>query len=65
MTVALNDAIRRVFSFHRWESVRVLRQTLGYMSITEIVRQRTKTFYSLFSKTDNDVLLKLKSLAVD
>ena len=62
MTVVLNDAIRRVFSFHRWESIRVLRQMLGYLSVTEIVRLRTKRFYSLFRKTDNDVLLKLKSL---
>ena len=65
MTVVLNDAIRRIFSFHRWESVRALRQTLGYMSITEIVHQRTTTFYSLFAKTDNNVLLTLKSLADD
>ena len=31
---AVNDAIRKIFSFNRWESVRSLRKDLGFMSIT-------------------------------
>ena len=36
MDVALNDAIRRIFGYDRWESVRHLRSTHGYPSLTEI-----------------------------
>ena len=33
---ALNDAIRKVFTYQRWESVRLLRESLGYKSLYEI-----------------------------
>ena len=33
---ALNDAIRKIFSFSRRESVRDLRMSFGYLSLTEI-----------------------------
>ena len=32
--VALNDAIRRIFSYNRWESTRTLRQQLGFSNIS-------------------------------
>ena len=35
-TVALNDAIRKIVSFNRWESVRSLRESFGYKSLYEI-----------------------------
>ena len=33
---AVNDAICKIFSFHRWESIRNLRVSHGYKSLTEI-----------------------------
>ena len=36
MTVALNDCIRQIFSFHRWASVRFLRSSFGYPSVVDI-----------------------------
>ena len=42
--VAVNDAIRRVFSYNRWESIKVLREFLGYLSVTEIFAKRRKKF---------------------
>ena len=42
--VAVNDAIRRVFSYNRWESIKVLRESLGYLSVTEIFAKRRKKF---------------------
>ena len=32
----VNDAIRKIFSFHRWESIRYLRGYFGYKSLTDI-----------------------------
>ena len=44
--VALNDSIRRIFSYNRWESTRTLRQELGFYNISEIFHSRRNTFIS-------------------
>ena len=36
INVALNDCLRRIFGYNRWESVRFLRLSSGYPSITDI-----------------------------
>ena len=59
MTVALNDCIRRIFTFHRWESVTFLRQSCGYQSIVEIIHQRTKSFLNSMSRTHNNSLIDI------
>ena len=41
---AINDAIRRVFSYQRWESTRFLRQSAGFPSIYEIFSRRSEMF---------------------
>ncbi len=38
---ALNNATRRIFTYNRWESVRTLRESLGYESLTEIFNNTT------------------------
>ena len=43
-TTALNDAIRKIFSFNRWESVRELRTSFGYKSLTEIFSLASNKF---------------------
>ena len=35
MNMAVNDCIRRLFTFNRWESERYLRQSFGYPSLSE------------------------------
>ena len=40
--VAVNDAIRKIFSNNRWESIKVLRKSLRYLSVTEILARRKK-----------------------
>ena len=42
--VALNDAIRRIFSFNRWESPRELRQQLKLSNLYEIFASRKAQF---------------------
>ena len=43
--VALNNGIRCIFSFHRWESTRHLRQQLSFSNITEIFHKRSRKFF--------------------
>ena len=45
-TVALNDCIRRIFSYNRWESVRTLREQLGYRDLTVIFAMSRRNFLS-------------------
>ena len=51
--VALNDSIRRIFSYNRWESTRTLRQELGFSNITEIFYSLRNTFISKCLKPGN------------
>ena len=54
--VALNDAIRRIFSYNRWESTRSLRQQLGYQNITEIFDSRTRSFLTRCQNSPNPII---------
>ena len=59
--VALNNSIRRIFSFNRWESIRQLRQQFSFPNITEIFCTRSTRFISkcLIGATLNDVVHRL------
>ena len=59
--VALNDCIRKIFTFNRWESTRMLRTSFGYNSVTEIFAMRKRTFERNFHRTGNHVLVALLS----
>ena len=60
--VALNDSIRRIFSYNRWESTRYLRQQLGYCNITEIFHARSQKFVEACHKSLNTVIKGIISL---
>ena len=62
INVALNDCLRRIFSYNRWESVRFLRLSSGYPSITDIFHQRSRRFDARLSSIRNDSLRFLKGL---
>ena len=57
--IALNDAIRRIFSYNRWESVRTLRQILGYQDLYTIFAVRRRKFLSALPLVRNRTLLLL------
>ena len=61
-TVALNDSMRKVFSFNGWESIRTLRQELGYPDLTTIFAQRRNKFRSQVYLVNNRSLSALLSL---
>ena len=60
--VAVNDAIRKIFSYNRWESIKVLRESLGYLSVTEIFAKRKKSFESKFTQVGNRAFLFLYTI---
>ena len=64
LDVALNDCIRKIFGYNRWESTRELRRSLGYESITEIFAKRNSRFLNGLFRTGNSVLIRLKSLSI-
>ena len=57
--VALNDAIRRIFSYHRWESIKSLRESFGYLSVTEIFAKMKAKFESQLPSIGNKTLIAI------
>ena len=55
---AINDAIRKIYSYNRWESTRFLRESLGFPSIYEIFRRRSEKFINGNLHSLNDTLLR-------
>ena len=62
LNVALNDSIRRIFSYNRWESVRFLGLTMGYPSVTDICFYRRALFLKAMPLTRNPTLLAIFKL---
>ena len=56
---AVNSAIRTIFSFRMWQSIRDVRNELGYSSLTELFAKARKRFSEALSKTTNPVLSHL------
>ena len=54
--VAVNDAIRRIFSYQRWESIKTLRESFGYLSVTDLFAKRKRTFENRLPQIGNSVL---------
>ena len=61
--VAVNDAIRRIYSYDRWESVKTLRESLGYLSVTQIFAERKESFENNLSRIGNSFLTSLSLLS--
>ena len=45
-TTAVNDALRLIFGFNRWESVRTLRESFGYKSLVDLFHRAKNKFDS-------------------
>ena len=59
--VALNDAIRRIFSFNRWESPRELRLQLNRPNLYDIFATRKAKFTKNCQNSSNVVLALLSN----
>ena len=60
--IAINDAIRKIYSYQRWESVRDLRQNAGFPSIYEIFSRRSEAFLNGNRQSTNQVIVQLTTL---
>ena len=56
---AINDAIRKIFTFKRWESVRSLREAFGQKSIYELFAEARKKFLDTLANHPNSILRSL------
>ena len=56
---AINNALRRIFTFNRWESVRSLRESFGKRSIYDIFSQTSTKFHSALSTHHNSIIRHL------
>ena len=60
--VAVNNAIRKVFSFAVWQSIRTLRTSLGYKSIYEIFSSAKATFLANAPSSSNSIVSNLSAV---
>ena len=61
-TMALNNAIRKIFTFHRWESIRDFRNGLGYPDLCTLFAKRSRSFHLKLTKSRNTVIKQLLKL---
>ena len=53
---AVNDALRLIFGYNRWESIRPLRYSFGYKSLTDIFGRSRKKFYERLPYHSNTIV---------
>ena len=63
--VAVNNAVRRIFKFRYWQSIRQLREYYGYDSIEVIFAKARKNFRASLANHKNELLRFLYNLEVD
>ena len=56
-TTAINDALRLIFGYNRWESVRTLRESFGYKSLIELF-QKAKTKFDVSIVSHHNPVIK-------
>ena len=54
--VAVNNAIRKIFSYAVWQSIRHLRMSYGYDSIYEIFAKARSKFIASAAQSSNSVI---------
>ena len=53
---AVNDALRLIFGYNRWESVKTVRESFGYKSLTELFHTAKRKFHASLSLHHNSVV---------
>ena len=53
---AVNDALRLIFGYHRWERIRVLRESFGYKSLADIFGFARKKFHDILPYHSNSIV---------
>ena len=60
--VALNGAIRRIFGFRYWQSIRQIRECCGFRSMEQLFEKAKRRFFNSILYHDNVILKFLASL---
>ena len=60
--IAINVAIRKIYSYQRWESVRDFRQSSGFPSVYDIFSRRSEAFLTGNLQSTNQVIVQLTTL---
>ena len=63
--VAVNTAVRRIFGFRQWQSIRQIRDVYGYDSIEVLYEKAKKRFHNGMLSHNNSVLKFLEALRRD
>ena len=58
-STAVNDALRLIFGYNRWESVRTLRESFGYKSLVELFQRAKNKFDSSLCSHHNPIISHL------
>ena len=63
---AVNDALRLIFGYNRWESVRTIRESFGYKSLTELFQSTKRKFnMSLLSHRNSVIKHIARNMLID
>ena len=62
LNVAVNNAVRRIFGFRRWESIRYLREFYKFESIEVMFEKAKRNFNTSLMTHSNQILRFLSSL---
>ena len=62
---ALNDALRKVFGFRDWRSIRILREIFRFKSITDIFRKNQRRFHENCTSHSNPIVTGLSKMEMD
>ena len=54
--VAVNNAVRRIFGFRYWQSIRQLREAYNYDSIESVFAKARKRFLISIANHSNEIL---------
>ena len=55
-STAVNDALRLIFGYNRWESVRSLRESFGYKSLVELFNTSKRKFENSLLSHSNSLI---------
>ena len=58
-TTEINDSLRLIFGYNRWESVRTLRESFGYKSLVELFQKAKMKFDASLLSHHNPIVKHL------
>ena len=60
--VAVNNAVRRIFGFRLWQSIRQIREFYGFDAVEVMFAKAKRKFHATLCSHDNNILRLLSTL---